>query len=216
MTVLRVLVMTCFGLFVGSATPAALAADETAPRIMLYGDSILAGYGLPAETAFAGVLARRLADDGFKAEIVNASVSGDTTAGGVSRLDWALADKPDLIVLALGGNDVLRGIDPANTRANLTAMLSTMQARGIPVLLAGMQAPRNLGPDYVRAFDPIYPDLAVTYHATFYPFLLDGIATDPAMNQADGIHPNPKGVQRMVDGLAPLIERMLNRPAHRP
>ena len=187
------------------------ARSEEPVRVMLYGDSLLAGYGLADEHTVATKLDTALREKGQDVEIINASVSGDTTAGGVSRLDWALSDNPDLVILALGGNDILRAIDPANTRANLAAMMARFEAEGVPVLLAGMVAPKSLGPEYAEAFDVIYPDLAAKHDAGYYPFLLEGVAGDRAMNQNDGIHPNPAGVDRMVEGLAPLVIEMLDR-----
>jgi acyl-CoA thioesterase I len=216
--IMSMLLMAFFGLGAGMPWQAALAQDsapnassEKPLKIMLYGDSILAGYGLPKDEAFAGQLERQLEARGQKVEIINASVSGDTTAGGVSRLDWALGDRPDLVILALGGNDILRAIDPANTRGNLATMLERLNEEQVPVLLAGMMAPASLGPEYRAAFDPIYPDLARKYADGFYPFLLDGVATDPALNQNDGIHPNGEGVKRMIEGMLPVIEDTLER-----
>ncbi|MEM6901749.1 MAG: arylesterase [Pseudomonadota bacterium] len=179
-------------------------------RLMLYGDSLLAGYGLAEEQTFEAQLENALAENGYTVEIINASVSGDTTAGGVSRLDWALGDQPDAVILALGGNDILRAIDPASTRDNLTAMMQRFDAEGIPVLLAGMRAPTSLGPEYQAAFDPIYAELALEYEAAYYPFLLDGVAGDRTLNQADGIHPNPAGAKAMVERMLPSIQALLD------
>jgi acyl-CoA thioesterase-1 len=151
--------------------------------------------------------------DGIAARVINAGVSGDTTSGGRARLDWALAGldgaKPDLVVLALGANDALRGIAPELTRANLAAMIETLQARAIPVLLVGMVAPPNMGPDYAAAYNPIFSDLADKYSVPLYPFFLDGVAADPALNQNDGMHPNAKGVAVIVDRLVPVVARLL-------
>ncbi len=146
-----------------------------------------------------------MAERGAKAEIANAGVSGDTTAGGLARLDWSLGDDADGVILSLGANDMLRGIDPAETRANLEAMLELLAARRLPVLLAGMRAGGNLGPEYQAAFDSIYPDLAREYGTALYPFLLEGVAMDPALNQDDGIHPNRQGVAVMVEGIGPSV-----------
>ncbi|MBV6634123.1 MAG: arylesterase [Alphaproteobacteria bacterium] len=191
-------------------TPPALAQAAEPVRLMLYGDSLLAGYGLAEEQAFEAQLEGALAENGYEVEIINASVSGDTTAGGVSRLDWALGDRPDAVVLALGGNDILRAIDPASTRQNLTAMMERFDAEGIPVLLAGMRAPTSLGPEYQAAFDPIYPELALEYEAEYYPFLLDGVAGDRSLNQNDGIHPNQAGAKEMVTRMLPVIQTLLD------
>ena len=178
-------------------------------RIVVLGDSLTAGYGLPASEAFPVILQARLAADGVPAMIANAGVSGDTSAGGLARLDWALADKPDYVLLELGANDALRGIDPKVTRDNLDKILARLTARGTKVLLLGMKAPRNYGPDYQRDFDAIYPDLAAKYGVPLYPFFLDGVALDPELNQADGLHPNVKGVHIVVDRIAPYVERLV-------
>jgi acyl-CoA thioesterase I len=185
------------------------AAEPT--RIMLFGDSLLAGYGLSDADSFANQLDAALTEKGQDVTIINASVSGDTTAGGVSRLSWSLADNPDLVILALGGNDILRAIDPANTRENMTAMLATFQREQVPVLVAGMIAPKSLGPEYAAAFDAIYPELADQYALGYYPFLLDGVAGNQALNQDDGIHPNGKGVAVMVSGMLPVILETLTK-----
>ena len=142
---------------------------------------------------------------------MNGSISGDTTAGGRARLGWALASKPDFVLVALGGNDGLRGLDPAETRANLGAILARLRDGKIPVLLAGMKAPRNLGPDYERAFNRAWPDLAGQYGAVLYPFFLDGVALDPALNQPDLIHPNAAGVAVIVARILPFVERLIAR-----
>ena len=144
--------------------------------------------------------------------MVNAGVSGDTTTGGRARLAWTLDGQkstPDLVILELGANDALRGISPALTRENLDAMLGMLAKRGVPVLLAGMMAPPNMGRDYETEFNAIYPDLAQKYGVTFYPFFLDGVAADPALNQADGMHPNPEGVKIVVGKIAPYVVRAL-------
>jgi acyl-CoA thioesterase-1 len=186
--------------------PAAAAAPTT---ILAFGDSLFAGFGLPASDSIVARLEAALKADGHDVRIVNASVSGDTTADGLARLDWSLADKPDLVLLELGANDALRGLDPAITRRNLDAILSRLQAAHIPVVIFGMLAPRNLGPAYAAQFEPIYPELAKKYQAPLYPFILDGVATDAALNQADGLHPNPRGVAIVVNKIAPIVERSL-------
>ncbi len=182
------------------------------PKILALGDSLTAGYGLPPEDAFPTRLEAKLRADGTPVSIVNAGVSGDTSAGGRARLDWALADKPDFVIVALGANDMLRGIDPRDTRANLDAILATLKGRNIKVLLIGMLASPNLGKDYGAAFDSIYPDLAKKYGATLYPFFLDGVAMQRDLNQADGMHPNAKGVALLVDRIAPVVKKMLSGP----
>src|SRR5579862_3154090 len=175
-------------------TPAA----AHAPKILAFGDSLTAGYGLPAEASFPARLEARLKDEGINAHVVNAGVSGDTTAGGLARLDWALADKPDIVILELGANDALRGIDPKIVRANLDAMIGKIEASGAKLLLLGMRAPPNWGEDYQRDFDKLYPELARAHRVTLYPFFLEGVAMDPKLNQPDGLHPNEKGVAALV------------------
>jgi acyl-CoA thioesterase-1 len=182
---------------------------QAATTILAFGDSLTAGYGVAADESFPARLESALKARGHDVRVINAGVSGDTTAGGLARLDWSLADKPDLVVLELGSNDMLRGIDPASTEANLDAMLQKLTAAKIPVLLCGMYAARNLGPDYVTRFDAIYPKLAKKYGVALYPFFLDGVALDAALNQGDGMHPNPAGVRIVVDRIAPVIEKLL-------
>lgn len=172
---------------------------------MALGDSLTAGYGLPDDAAFPARLQSALADRGYDVAVLNAGVSGDTTAGGLARLDWALADDPDLALVELGANDGLRGIDPAATRENLAGILDRLTAEGIPTLLAGMYAPPNLGREYGAAFNGLYPALAETYDVPLYPFFLEGVATDPALNQGDGIHPNAEGVAVIVERIVPYV-----------
>jgi acyl-CoA thioesterase-1 len=182
---------------------------QAATRILAFGDSLTAGLGLAPEQAFPARLQAKLAADGVAAQVINAGVSGDTSAGGLSRLDWALADRPDLVLLELGANDALRGIDPKLTYANLDKILARLKAAGVKVLLLGMQAPANWGRDYQHDFAAIYPALAEKYHVPLYPFFLDGVALDPALNQGDGLHPNARGVDVIVDRLAPLVARLV-------
>ena len=191
--------------FVLLAPPAAAAPA----RILAFGDSLFAGFGLAPGDGFTAQLQRALRADRYDVQVINGSVSGDTSADGVSRLGWSLADNPDLVLLELGGNDVLRGLDPERTRSNLDAMLSQLQAGHYKTVLVGMLAPRNLGPDYAAKFDPIYPDLAKKYGVPLYPFVLDGVALDPKLTQPDGIHPNPQGVAIIVARILPLIEKAL-------
>jgi acyl-CoA thioesterase-1 len=178
-------------------------------KIMAFGDSLFAGYGVPDADNFPSQLERALKADGKNVVVINAAVSGDTTADGLARLDWSLADKPDLVLLELGANDALRGLDPALAEANLDQMLSRLAAAHVPVLLVGMLAPRNLGPSYAAKFDPMYKQLAEKYHAPLYPFVLDGVAMDPALNQVDGMHPNPRGVAVIVRKMLPAVEKAL-------
>ncbi len=188
---------------------APLLAVAAPARILMLGDSITAGYGLAPEDALPRQLQDRLRKDGFEATVLDAGVSGDTTAGGRSRLAWSLADKPTHVIVALGGNDLLRAIDPKDTRANLDTILAELKNRSIPTMLVGMMAPANLGRGYAAEFDPIYPELAKKYGVKLYPFLLDGVALDAKLNQQDGIHPNAQGVKVIIDRLAPQVETLI-------
>jgi len=183
-------------------------------KIVALGDSLTAGYGLPAQAAFPARLKAALRAKGAAVTIANAGVSGDTASDGLDRLDWSVPEGTDAVILELGANDALRGIDPKVTRAALEKILARLAARKIPVLLAGMQAPRNMGADYVHAFNAIYPALAATHPVVFYPFFLDGVATDAKLNQADGMHPNPAGVAVIVKRILPSVEELIAR-AHR-
>jgi acyl-CoA thioesterase-1 len=185
----------------------------TATRLLAFGDSLTAGFGLAPDEAFPVRLAARLKADGYDAEVTNAGVSGDTTSGGLARLDWALAAHPDIVLLELGANDMLRGIDPKLAQSNLDGMLARLTAAHIKVLLIGMKAPGNWGADYRQAFDGIYPALAKKYGVPLYPFFLDGVALDEKLNQADGLHPNQAGVAVIVARIAPVVERMLGKSA---
>jgi acyl-CoA thioesterase-1 len=189
--------------------PAQAAPESTATKIVAFGDSLTAGYGLKPNEAFPVRLKARLEKDGYAVEIENAGVSGDTTSGGLARLDWAMEDHPDIVLLELGANDALRGIDPKLTRANLDAMLQRLTEAHIKVLLIGMKAPRNWGPEFDSAFDAIYPDLAKKYGVPLYPFFLDGVALDATLNQGDGLHPNAAGVEVIVAKIAPAVERLI-------
>jgi acyl-CoA thioesterase-1 len=180
-------------------------------RILALGDSLTAGYGLARSEGFVAQLQAALRARDVPATVLDAGVSGDTSAGGRARLDWALADRPDAAIVALGGNDLLRAIDPAATYANLDDILRRLAARNIPVLLAGMLAPRNLGPEFVEAFEGAYRRLAAEHDVVFYPFFLEGVATDPALNQPDGIHPNARGVAVMVERILPSVEALIAR-----
>ncbi len=193
-----------------SATIAAPARAETV--ILALGDSLVAGFGLPEEDSFTARLESALRAEGHDVRVVNGGVSGDTTAGGLARLDWMLADpaaRPDAVIVVLGGNDTLRGLDPAQTHANLDAILARLGDEGIRVLLAGMRAPPNMGADFVAAFDAVYPRLAGAHDVVFYPFFLDGVAARPELNQSDGIHPNARGVAVIVERLLPHVKELL-------
>ncbi|MBJ7378881.1 MULTISPECIES: arylesterase [Sphingobium] len=192
------------------AVDAAIVATPTVDErlVVAFGDSLYAGYNLDQNKGLAPVLEAALKARGVKARVVNAGVSGDTTAAGLARLTFTLDGlprKPDLMLVGLGGNDMLRGLAPAETRTNLNAILAELKKRGIPVLLTGMMASPNMGPDYAAAFNPIFPDLARTYDATLYPFMLDGVIGDRALQLPDGIHPNDKGVTVIVGKLAPVV-----------
>jgi acyl-CoA thioesterase-1 len=178
-------------------------------RLLAFGDSLTHGYGLPAGETFPEQLEAALQARGLDVTVINAGNSGDTTAGGLARLDWALADDPDAVLLELGANDGLRGLDPAATYENLDAIMAKLKAEGLPVLVAGMLAPPNLGREYGEAFNRVYPRLAEKYDAPFYPFFLDGVAMEPALNQADGIHPNAEGVAEIVARITPHVVRLL-------
>ncbi|MDR3469014.1 MAG: arylesterase [Xanthobacteraceae bacterium] len=182
-------------------------------RVAMLGDSLTAGYGLPADAAFPVKLKKALEDKGIEIEAVNAGVSGDTASDGRDRLDWSIPEGTEAVIVELGANDALRGLDPAVTRAALEDIVKRLRGRGIAVMLCGMYAPRNLGPDYVAKFDPIYPELARAYDLTLYPFFLDGVAGDAKLTQADGLHPNAAGVDVIVARIAPMVEAFVRRVA---
>jgi len=190
------------------ATP--LAAQEI--RIVALGDSLTHGYGLPPAEGFVPQLQAWLRANGEpEATVINAGVSGDTTAGGLARLEWSLADGADALIVALGGNDFLRGLDPATSRANLDAILTQAGARDLPVLLSGMRAPGNYGPDFKQAFDAMYPELAEKHGALYDPFFLEGVTEDRALWQGDGIHPNADGVAVIAARIGPLALDLIKR-----
>ncbi len=198
-----VLVLAAAFLLSGAANAAPL-------RIMAFGDSLLAGYGLSSDADnIPSKLEAVLKADGHDVKLINAAVSGDTTTDGLARLDWSLADKPDLMLLELGANDALRGQDPDKAKANLDQILARLKAANVPVLLCGMIAPRNLGAAYSAKFDPMYKELADKYQIPLYPFILDGVALDPALNQGDGMHPNKDGAAIIAKRLAPAVEKAL-------
>ncbi len=180
--------------------------------MLALGDSLTAGYGLAAEEAFPARLQMALRKQGLRVRVINAGVSGDTSAGGRARLDWSLADNPSAAIVELGANDALRGLDPDATRANLDAIISKLRKRGIAVLLAGMLAPPNLGPEYEARFNAIYPALATKHGVLFYPFFLDGVAARPELNQADGMHPTAAGVDIIVERMLPLVGELVTAP----
>ncbi len=190
--------------------PGLLRADD-AKVILALGDSLTAGYGLDQAEAFPVQLQAALQTAGMNATVINGGVSGDTSAGGRSRLEWLLVGQIDGVILELGANDGLRGLDPAQTRDNLDWILTTLKQRGIPVLLSGMYAPPNLGKDYGAEFNAIYPELAEKHSVKLDPFFLEGVAADPNLNQTDGIHPNAEGVAVIVKRLAPKVQELLSQ-----
>ncbi|KRE13844.1 GDSL family lipase [Bosea sp. Root483D1] len=184
---------------------------QTKPlKLVAFGDSLTAGYNLPGSAAFPTVLEKMLRDKGISVEIANAGVSGDTSQGGLERVEWSVPDGTDGVILELGANDALRGVDPALTERSLDAIVTGLKARGIPVLLAGMYAPRSNGPDYVARFDAIYPKLAEKHGLILYPFFLDGIAGDRVLNQPDMLHPKAEGVRVIAQRILPTVERFLS------
>ncbi|KQX44249.1 arylesterase [Ensifer adhaerens] len=174
-----------------------------------FGDSLMAGYQLPPEDAFPARLEKALKEKGFDVTIANAGVSGDTSSGGLARIDWSVPDGTKGVILELGANDALRGIAPEETRKNIEAMITRLKDRGIAVLLAGMMAPPNMGADYAARFNPIYPELAKKYGLELYPFFLDGVVTEAKLKLEDGMHPNGDGVGVMVEKALPVVERFL-------
>jgi acyl-CoA thioesterase-1 len=180
-------------------------------KIVALGDSLTAGFGLPREAAFPARLEAALRAKGFAVEIANAGVSGDTPSGGLARLDWSVPEGTDAVILELGANDALRGLDPKVTRAALDAILRRLGERRIAVLLTGMRAPPNMGSDYGRAFDAIFPDLAAAHDVVFYPFFLDGVAAERVLNQGDGMHPTAAGIDAIVERILPKAEELIAR-----
>ena len=205
--VLRVLLCNCLL----AALPLEAAAASRPTRIVVLGDSLVAGFQLKASDAFPAQLERALKARGHNVEIINAGVSGDTTAGGLERLKWAVPEATDAVILELGANDALRGLDPTRARANLEKIILELKGSGMEVLLAGMLAPRNLGPNYSRAFDAIYPELASKHALLLYPFFLDGIAFEAKLNLGDGIHPNGSGVAEITRRIVPHVEQLIER-----
>ncbi len=196
--------------FVCLALMSAAAGAAGAPiRIVAFGDSLSAGYELPATAAFPMVLERRLRADGFTVEIANAGVSGDTSSGGLARLDWSVPEGTDLVIVELGANDMLRGAPPDETARALAQIVERLQARKIAVVVAGMKSIANWGEAYRARFEAIYPDIASRYGAPLYPFFLDGVSGDRTLTLADGLHPSAAGVEKIVAGFAPFLEKVL-------
>jgi acyl-CoA thioesterase-1 len=178
-------------------------------RIVALGDSLTAGFGLPPKAAFPAQLAAALKSRGHDVELSNAGVSGDTTAAGLQRLDWSVPEETDAVIVELGANDALRGMSPKGARSNLDQLLTRLKARKLDVLIAGIAAPRSLGPAYVKEFDRIFADLATKHDTFLYPFFLDGVAADPALNLDDGLHPNTKGISIIVERILPKVEELI-------
>lgn len=202
-------VFTRIFLAIAVAVAAAPAASADTLSGVGFGDSLMAGYQLGPEDAFPVRLEAALRAEGFDVTVANAGVSGDTTTDGLARLDWSVPDGTDFVILELGANDALRGIAPAIIRDNLDTMIGRLKARGIDVILAGMLAPPNMGPDYAAAFNPVFPDLAKKYSLPFYRFFLDGVAAHPDLQLSDGMHPDPAGVAVMVKGFLPVMRDYL-------
>lgn len=204
--------MAIVNLFLAASLGWASAAEKGDPvRIVAFGDSLTAGYMLKPSEAFPAQLQAALAAKGIAAEIANAGVSGDTTAAGLERFDWAIGEGTEAVILELGANDALRGIDPEQTRANLDAILTRLKERNIDVLIAGMTAPKNWGKDYEAAFATIYSDLAEKHGALLYPFFLDGVALEAKLNLSDGLHPTGDGIGVIVRGILPKVEELIRR-----
>ncbi len=185
---------------------------DTPVTLTILGDSIGAGFGLPPHEGLPAQLERALKTQNVHVRVFSSSVSGDTTAGGLRRLDWALLEEPDYVLIELGGNDGLRGLDLAGSQANLSQIIVQLKAKGVQPILAGMRAPPNLGPDYATAFYAIYEDLAATHQIPLFPFLLEDVAGVRELNQADGIHPNTRGVQKIAHNLALFLKEVLAPP----
>jgi len=211
-TIARLTALAAAGaLLLLAASPSRLPAADPPVKIVALGDSLTAGYGLGPADAFPARLERALKAKGLTVEISNAGVSGDTTAGGAARLDWSVPEGTDAVILELGANDALRGIDPQASRQALEDILRRLEARHIAVLIAGMRAPPNMGRDYVGAFEAIFPDLAKASGAILYPFFLDGVAADRTLNQPDGVHPTAQGVETIVRRILPKVEELIAR-----
>lgn len=194
---------------VDEATAPASAPTTARPRVVFLGDSLTAGLGLPADEAYPAIVQRKIDAEHLNYEVVNAGVSGDTTAGGLRRLDWVLSGNVRVLVVALGGNDGLRGLPPRDMKQNLSSIVATARNRGIAVILAGMEAPPNVGPEYTGEFRNVYRDLAKQQRVPLIPFLLQGVAGESALNQPDGIHPNREGARRVADIVWPALRPLL-------
>jgi acyl-CoA thioesterase-1 len=204
-------VLLCNWLVAALAFGATAAPASQPLRIVVLGDSLVAGLGLKPSEAFPAQLERALKERGHDVEVINAGVSGDTTAGGLDRVGWAVPERTGAVILELGANDALRGLDPRRAKSNLDKIITTLKAGGAEVLLAGMLAPRNLGEPYTRAFDAIYPELAAKHGLLLYPFFLDGVAMNAKLNLDDGLHPNNRGVAEITKKILPSVEQLIER-----
>jgi len=207
--VMRVFTTITACLALAATSLPAFSAEPRPLVIVALGDSLTAGLGLPQEASFPAQLESALKARGQDVTVVDAGVSGDTSVAALKRLDWALPENADAVIVELGGNDALQGLPPAETKAVLAKIIEKLQSKGLPVLLAGMEAPRNMGKEYVDDFAAIFPALATRYDILLYPFFLDGVALDDGLMQADGIHPNGKGVARIVEGILPKVEALI-------
>jgi acyl-CoA thioesterase-1 len=196
---------------VAASANGAAAATAGRMNLVVLGDSLTAGYGLPADQAFPVQLQKALAAKGLAVNVINAGVSGDTSSGGLARLDWSVSEETDAVIVELGANDALRGISPAITEKALDAILGRLTGRGIPVLLCGMLAPPNMGAEYTSSFNAIYPTLAERHKVDLYAFFLDGVAAERSLNQADGLHPTAEGVAKIVERILPKVEDLIRR-----
>ncbi len=194
-----------------NAQDAAASIGKTPLQVVAFGDSLSAGYGVGPGESFPEQLQKALRDKGYDADVANAGVSGDTTTGGLARVEWSVPQSTDLVIVELGANDALRGVSPDITRKNLDAILQKLKNRGQATILAGMIAPPNMGGDYSRGFDPIYTDLAKKYDVPLYPFFLDGVAAKPELNQNDAMHPNAKGIAIIVEKMLPMVSQALDK-----
>jgi acyl-CoA thioesterase-1 len=204
-------VLLCNWLIAALAFGATAAPASQPLRIVVLGDSLVAGFGIKPSEAFPAQLERALKERGHDVEVINAGVSGDTTAGGLDRVGWAVPERTGAVILELGANDALRGLDPRRAKSNLDRIITTLKAGGAEVLLAGMLAPRNLGEPYTRAFDAIYPELAAKHGLLLYPFFLDGVALNAKLNLDDGLHPNSRGVAEITKKILPSVEQLIER-----
>jgi acyl-CoA thioesterase I len=207
--VIKIILCVLTVALMGAAHAAVTPKPAKPVRILVLGDSLIQGYGLPPGQDFPNQLERALRAKGVNVEIINGGVSGDTSAGGMARVTWSLSDKPDAVIVEFGGNDALRGLAPLDTQRNIASILNVLRARKIPTLLAGVKSPRNMGADYTREFDGVFPKLAKNYNVLFYPFFLDGVAAVPALNQRDGIHPNERGVAVIVQRITPSVMQLI-------